>query len=129
MGSYHMNWIIILFFIYLDVFKEEKVEESTCRVILVAGPSLENWGSKPSGVILRIKLCFLGLWCLTLFPPLLPYSTLQLIQMDLSVHPPLPLNHHFEPVVLKNHDIHPFYGEWNAISSSFVNYKHHLMIS
>ena len=49
--------------------------------------------------------------------------------MDLSGHPPLPLNHHFEPVVLINHDIHPFDGEWNVMSSSFVNYKHHLMIS
>jgi hypothetical protein len=45
------------------------------------------------------------------------------IQMDLSGHPPLPLNHHFEPVVLINHDIHPFDGEWNVMSSSFVNYS------
>jgi hypothetical protein len=51
------------------------------------------------------------------------------IQMDLSGHPPLPLNHHFEHVVLINHDIHPFYGEWNVMTSSFANYIHHLMIS
>jgi hypothetical protein len=41
--------------------------------------------------------------------------------MDLSGHPPFPLNHYFEPVVLINHDIHPFVGEWNVMSSSFVN--------
>ena len=23
---------------------------------------------------------------------------------------------------------HPFYGEWNVMSSSFVNYRHHLII-
>jgi hypothetical protein len=54
---------------------------------------------------------------------------LPLIQMDLGGHPPFPLNHHFEPVVLINHDIHPFDGEWNVMSSSFVNYRHHVMIS
>jgi hypothetical protein len=31
----------------------KKLEESTCRAILVAGPSLENWGLKPSRAILR----------------------------------------------------------------------------
>jgi hypothetical protein len=31
----------------------KKLEESTCRVILVAGPSLENWGLEPSRAILR----------------------------------------------------------------------------
>jgi hypothetical protein len=34
-----------------------------------------------------------------------------MIQMDLGGHPPFPLNHHFDPVVLINHDIHPFNGE------------------
>jgi hypothetical protein len=52
-----------------------------------------------------------------------------MIQMDLSGHPPFSPNHHFEPVVLINHDIHLFYGEWNVMSSSFVNYRHHVMIS
>ena len=49
--------------------------------------------------------------------------------MDLGGHPPFPLNHHFEPAVLINHDIHPFGGEWNVMSSSFVNDRHHVMIS
>jgi hypothetical protein len=53
----------------------------------------------------------------------------EMIQMDLNGHLPLRLNHHFEPLVLINHDIHPFDGEWNVMSSSFVNYRHHLMIS
>jgi hypothetical protein len=48
--------------------------------------------------------------------------------MGLSGHPPFPLNHHFDPVVLINHDIQPFGGEWNVMSSSFVNYKHHVMV-
>jgi hypothetical protein len=52
-----------------------------------------------------------------------------MIQVDLGSHPPFPLNQHFEPVVLISHDIHPFDREWNAIPSSFVNYKHHVMIS
>ena len=51
-----------------------------------------------------------------------------LIQMDLGGHPPFSLNHHFESKVLINHDIHPFDGEWNVMSSSFVNYKHHVMV-
>jgi hypothetical protein len=55
-------------------------------------------------------------------------ASLLLIQMDLSGHSPLRLNHHFEPMVLINRDIHPFDGEWNVMSSSFVNYRHHLMI-
>jgi hypothetical protein len=54
---------------------------------------------------------------------------LLLIQMDLGGHPPFSMNHHFEFVILINHDIHPFYGEWNVMSSSFVNYRHHVMIS
>jgi hypothetical protein len=48
--------------------------------------------------------------------------------VDLSGQPPFPLNQHFDPMVLINHDIHPFDGEWNVIPSSFVNYRHHLMI-
>jgi hypothetical protein len=32
-------------------------------------------------------------------------------------------------MVLINHDIYPFDGEWNVMSSSFVNYMHHVMIS
>jgi hypothetical protein len=47
------DWIIILFVIYLDAFRVEKLEESACRVILVASPSLENWGMEPSRAILR----------------------------------------------------------------------------
>ncbi len=49
--------------------------------------------------------------------------------MDLGGHPPFPLNHHFESMVLINYDIHPFDGEWNGMSSSFFNYRHHVMIS
>jgi hypothetical protein len=60
--------------------------------------------------------------------PLLPKGG-GMIQMDLDGHPPFPLNQHFEPMVLINHDIHPFDGEWNVMSSSFVNYIHHVMIS
>jgi hypothetical protein len=47
---------------------------------------------------------------LTQWEPLLPKGG-GMIQMDLSCHPPLPLNHYFEPLVLINHDIHPFDGE------------------
>ena len=51
-----------------------------------------------------------------------------MIQVDLGGQPPFPLNQHFEPMILINHDIHPFDGEWSVIPSSFVNYKHHVMI-
>jgi hypothetical protein len=51
-----------------------------------------------------------------------------MIQMDLGGHLSFPLNHHFEPVVLINHDIQPFGGEWHVISSSFVNYRHRVMV-
>jgi hypothetical protein len=60
--------------------------------------------------------------------PLLPKGG-GMIQVDLSGHSPFPLNQHFKPMVLINHDIHPFDGEWNVMPSSFVNYKHHVMIS
>jgi hypothetical protein len=48
--------------------------------------------------------------------------------MDISGHTPFPLSHHFKIMVLINHDIHPFYGEWNVISSSFVKYRYHVMV-
>jgi hypothetical protein len=38
----------------------KKLEESSCRVILVVGPSLENWDPKPSGVILMNQTMFFG---------------------------------------------------------------------
>jgi hypothetical protein len=38
----------------------KKLEESTCRSILVAGPSLKNWGSEPSEAILRHQMTFFG---------------------------------------------------------------------
>jgi hypothetical protein len=60
--------------------------------------------------------------------PLLPKGG-GMIDMDLDGHPPFPLNHHFELLVLIKHDIHLFDGEWSVMSSSFVNYKHHVMIS
>jgi hypothetical protein len=44
-----------------------------------------------------------------------------MIQVHLGGHPPFPLNQHFEPMVLINHDIHHFDGEWNVISSSSCN--------
>jgi hypothetical protein len=53
----------------------------------------------------------------------------QMIQVDLGGQLPFPLNQHFEPMVLINHDIHPFDGEWNVIPYPFVNYRHHVMIS
>jgi hypothetical protein len=53
---------------------------------------------------------------------------LWMIQVDLGVQPHFPLNQLFEPMVLINHDIHPFDGEWNVIPSSFVNCRHHVMI-
>jgi hypothetical protein len=65
---------------------------------------------------------------LTQWGPFLPKGG-GMIQMDLGGHPPFSLNHHLEPVVLINHDIHPFDGEWNVMSYSFVNYRHHVMIS
>jgi hypothetical protein len=49
--------------------------------------------------------------------------------VDHGGHPPFLLNQHFNPLVLINHDIHPFDGEWNAMPSSFVNYQNHVMIS
>jgi hypothetical protein len=52
-----------------------------------------------------------------------------MIQADLGGHPPFPLNQHFKPMVLINHGIHPFDGEWIVIPSSFFNYRHHVMIS
>jgi hypothetical protein len=52
-----------------------------------------------------------------------------MIHMDLGGHPFFPLNHHFEHVVLINHNIHPFDGEWNVMSYPFVNYRHHVIIS
>jgi hypothetical protein len=36
----------------------KKLEESTCRAILVACPSLENWGLKHSWAILRNQMTF-----------------------------------------------------------------------
>jgi hypothetical protein len=48
--------------------------------------------------------------------PLLPKAG-GMIHMYLNGHPPLPLNHHFEPVILIKHDIHPSDGEWNVIST------------
>jgi hypothetical protein len=48
-----MDWIVILFVIYLYAFRVEKLEESSSRVILMTNPSLENWSLKPSRVILR----------------------------------------------------------------------------
>jgi hypothetical protein len=60
--------------------------------------------------------------------PLLPKGG-GIIHMCLGGHPPFPLKHHFELVVLINHDIYSFEGEWNVMSSSFVNYRHHVMIS
>jgi hypothetical protein len=44
-----------------------------------------------------------------------------MIQVDLDGHPSFPLNQHFNPMVLINHDIHVFNGEWNGIPYSFLN--------
>jgi hypothetical protein len=52
-----------------------------------------------------------------------------MIQMDLGGHPPFSLNHYLEPMVFINNDIQTFDGEWNVILYSFVNYKHHVIIS
>jgi hypothetical protein len=38
-------------------------------------------------------------------------SSSNMIQVDLGGQPPFPLNQHFKPMVLINHDIHPFDGE------------------
>jgi hypothetical protein len=64
---------------------------------------------------------------LTQWGPFLPKGG-GMIQIDLGGHPPFPLNHHFEPIILIKPDIHPFGGEWNVMSSSFVNYIHHAMV-
>jgi hypothetical protein len=40
--------------------KWKKLEETTYKVILVAGPSLENWGLEPSRTVLRNQLIFFG---------------------------------------------------------------------
>jgi hypothetical protein len=60
MGRYDLDWIIILFFIYLNDFKVEKLEELSWKAILVLGPDLENWGLEPSRSILRNKMEFWG---------------------------------------------------------------------
>jgi hypothetical protein len=49
--------------------------------------------------------------------------------VDLGGHPPFPLNKYLKHMVFINHDIHPFDGEWNVMSYSFVNYTHHVIIS
>ena len=57
------------------------------------------------------------------------YNSITLmIQVDLRGQPPFPMNQHFEPMVFINHDIHPFDGEWNVMSYSFINYIHHVMV-
>jgi hypothetical protein len=38
----------------------KKLEESTCKAILAAGPSLENWGREPFGAILRHQTLVFG---------------------------------------------------------------------
>jgi hypothetical protein len=38
----------------------KNLEESTCRAILMVGQSLENWGLKPSIVILMHQMTFFG---------------------------------------------------------------------
>jgi hypothetical protein len=47
------DWIIILFPSILMLLEWNNLEELACKIILVAGPSLENWGPEPSGAILR----------------------------------------------------------------------------
>jgi hypothetical protein len=49
--------------------------------------------------------------------------------VDLNGHPSFQLDQHFEPMVLVNHDIHPFDGKCNGMPSSFVNYKRHVIVS
>jgi hypothetical protein len=41
--------------------KWKKMEESTCRVNLMVGPSLENWGLKPFRAILRHQTTCFGI--------------------------------------------------------------------
>jgi hypothetical protein len=38
----------------------KNIEESTCKVIIMVGPSLENWGLKPSEAILMHQMEFFG---------------------------------------------------------------------
>jgi hypothetical protein len=45
-SSYNFSSISIL-------YGWKKLEESSCRAILVVSPSLKNWGPKPYGAILR----------------------------------------------------------------------------
>jgi hypothetical protein len=44
----------------LMLSKSKKLEESTYMIISMAGPSLENWGLKPSRAILRHQTTFFG---------------------------------------------------------------------
>jgi hypothetical protein len=52
-----LDWIILLFFIYPDALWVKKLEESTCRAILMTSPNLEIWAKtnhlKSSRSILR----------------------------------------------------------------------------
>jgi hypothetical protein len=56
MGRYDPDWINILFFIYIDAFRVEKMAESTCRVILVVVPNLGNWGLNLFEAIFRYQM-------------------------------------------------------------------------
>jgi hypothetical protein len=38
----------------------KNIEESTCRVIIIVGPNLENWGLKTSEAILMHQMEFFG---------------------------------------------------------------------
>jgi hypothetical protein len=38
----------------------KNIEESTCRIILMVGPSVENWCLKPSEAILMHEMEFFG---------------------------------------------------------------------
>jgi hypothetical protein len=51
----------LYYFSSISMLSEWKtMEESARNVILMAGPSLENWGLKPSRAIFRHKIDFFG---------------------------------------------------------------------
>lgn len=60
-GTLHdTNWIIIFFFIHIDAFGLEKVEESSHEKFFTGGRSLAKQASEPSESILRYQPIFLG---------------------------------------------------------------------
>jgi hypothetical protein len=60
MGRCDLDWIIIFFSSILMLLEWKKWRNQLTGPFLPVGPSLENWGLKPSGSILRHQMTFFG---------------------------------------------------------------------